>query len=323
MLVSNIGHMANVSNFRRSGNPCLFAFSMPGPGRDGPPDSRTGLLSLKMGVVRTGVAFFDLDKTIIAKSSTLAFARPLHKAGLLRRRTLLRAATAQVIYRMAGADQEKLDKLRDQLVSLTKGMEASRIRELVEETIDEVVAPLVYEEALDLMDEHRRAGREVVIMSISPEEVARPLAAHLGVDHVIATRSTVDAEGCYAGELAFYASGTAKADAIRRLAEEWQVDLDRCYAYSDSATDLPMLEAVGHPVAVNPDRALRAVAAERSWPVAEFDSPVTLRTRFQTLPRPGAPLVSGTVLATAIAGAVTLWAWKSRQRVMTGARLKG
>ena len=285
--------------------------------------SRTALLSRKMVTVRTGVAFFDLDKTIIAKSSTLAFARPLHKAGLLRRRTLLRAAIAQAIYRMAGADQEKLDKLRDQLVSLTKGVEASRIRNLVEETIEEVVTPLVYEEALQLMDEHRRAGREVVIMSISPEEVARPLAAHLGVGHVIATRSTVDAEGCYAGELAFYASGSGKADAIRQIAEEWQIDLDRCYAYSDSATDLPMLEAVGHPVAVNPDRALREVAAERGWPVAEFDSPVSLRTRLQTLPRPGAPMVSGTVLATAVAGAVTLWALKSRRRVMTGARLKG
>lgn len=266
-----------------------------------------------MDAVRTGVAFFDLDKTIIAKSSTLAFARPLHRAGLLRRRTLLRAATAQAAYRMAGADQEKLDQLRDRLVSLTKGIEAARIRELVEETIEEVLTPLVYEEALDLMDEHRLAGREVVIMSISPEEVARPLAAHLGVDHVIATRATVDEEGCYAGELAFYASGTAKAEAIRRLAGEWRIDLDRCYAYSDSVTDLPMLEAVGHPVAVNPDRALREVATERGWPVAEFDSPVNLRSRLQTLARP-APLVSGTVVATAIAGAVTLWALKARQR---------
>jgi len=276
-----------------------------------------------MRAVKTGVAFFDLDKTIIAKSSTLAFARPLHKAGLLRRRTLLRAAVGQVVYRMAGADQKKLDQLRDRLVSLTKGMEASRIRELVEETIDEVVTPLVYEEALDLMEEHRRAGREVVIMSIAPEEVARPLAAHLGVGHVIATRSAVDAEGCYAGELAFYASGSAKADAIRQLTREWRVGLDRCYAYSDSVADLPVLEAVGHPVAVNPDRALREVAADRGWPVAEFDSPVTLRTRLQTLPRPGTPLVSGTVIATAIAGAVTLWALKARQRVATGARLKG
>jgi len=119
------------------------------------------------------------------------------------------------------------------------------------------------------------------------------------------------------------AADTAKADAIRRLAAEWRVDLDRCYGYSDSVTDLPMLEAVGHPVAVNPDRSLRETAAERGWPVAEFDSPVNLRTRLQTLPRPGAPLVSGTVLATAIAGAVTLWALKSRQRVMTGARMKG
>ena len=267
-----------------------------------------------MGPVNAGVAFFDLDKTIIAKSSTLAFARPLYRAGLLRRRTLLRAAMAQAVYRMAGADQEKLDQLRDQLVSLTEGVRASRIRELVEETIDEVVAPLVYGEALDLMEEHRRAGREVVIVSISPEEVARPLAAHLGVGHVIATRSAVDADGRYAGELDFYASGTAKADAIRRLASEWSIDLDRCYAYSDSVTDLPMLEVVGYPVVVNPDKDLNKLAEEREWPVLRFARPVTLRSRLADLPRP-VPIVSAAATALVVAGTIGLWIRKTRRRV--------
>ena len=221
---------------------------------------------------------------------------------------------AQAVYRMAGADQEKLDLLRDQLVSLTKGIRASRIRELVEETLDEVVAPLVYEEALDLMEEHRRAGREVVIVSITPEEVAQPLAAHLGVTHVIATRSAVDAEGRYAGELDFYASGTAKADAIRRLAGEWQIDLDRCHAYSDSITDLPMLEVVGYPVAVNPDRDLKKLAEEREWPVLRFARPVTLRHRLAALPKP-VPIVSAVATAIVVAGTIGLWIRRTRRRV--------
>ena len=267
-----------------------------------------------MGAVSAGVAFFDLDKTIIAKSSTLAFARPLHREGLLPRRTLLRAAMAQAAYRMAGADQEKLDQLRDQLVGLTRGVKASRIRELVEETLDEVVAPLVYEEALDLMEEHRRAGRKVVIVSISPEEVAQPLAAHLGVRHVIATRSAVDEEGRYAGELAFYASGAAKAEAIEQLAGEWRIDLQRCYAYSDSSTDLPMLEVVGHPVADNPDRELKKLAEEREWPVLRFARPVTMRRRLATLPKP-VPIVSLVATAIVVAGTIGLWIHKARRRV--------
>ena len=264
---------------------------------------------------RKAAAFFDLDKTVIAKSSTLAFVRPLRKAGLLNHRTVLKAAVAQAIYRTVGADQPRLDRVRDQLIGLSKGWRADRIRRLIQETVDEVISPLVYAEALALMDEHRREGRKIVIVSISPEEVVRPLAGYLGVDHVIASRSAVDEEGRYAGRLAFYATGEAKAEAIRELALRWGIDLEGCFGYSDSSADLPMLEAVGQPVAVNPDRALREVATERGWPVVEFDSPVTLRTRLQTLPKPGTPVLSATALATAFVGAVALWALKARQRV--------
>ena len=262
---------------------------------------------------RKAAAFFDLDKTIIAKSSTLAFIRPLHEAGLLKRRTMLKAAAAQAIYRTMGADQQQLDRVRDQLMALTKGWKASRVRQLVQEAVDEIISPIVYAEALVLMDDHRREGREVVIVSSAPEEVVRPMARYLGVDNVIATRSTVDEEGRYAGELAFYATGPGKAEEIGGLARQWNLDLEQCFAYSDSATDLPMLEAVGHPVAVNPDRELRDLAEERGWPVVEFARPVTLRSRLATLPRP-APAISGTALVTAVAGIITLWVLKTRQR---------
>ena len=134
----------------------------------------------------TAAAFFDLDKTVIAKSSTLAFSRPLYKAGLLNRRTLLKAAVAQAVYMMVGADHDQLEKVRSQLMNLTKGWDAGQIRQLVRETVDEVVAPLVFAEALAIMDEHRREGHRVVIISASPDEVVKPLARYLGVDHVIA-----------------------------------------------------------------------------------------------------------------------------------------
>ena len=262
---------------------------------------------------RPAAAFFDLDKTIIAKSSTLAFGRPLYKAGFLSRRTLLKAGIAQVVYVMFGADHDQLDKVRQQLTALTAGWDRRRIQQLVAETVDEVVAPLVYAEALAIIDEHQRAGRRVVMISSSPEEVVKPLGRYLGIDEVIGTRSEVDAEGRYTGKLEFYAYGPGKAQAIRDLAAAEDLSLEDSYAYSDSATDLPMLEVVGHPVAVNPDAELRAVALDRDWQIMEFERPVTLRTRLATLPKP-VPVISGAAVAAGIGAAITIWALRSRRR---------
>ncbi|HDH03670.1 MAG TPA: HAD-IB family hydrolase [Actinobacteria bacterium] len=263
---------------------------------------------------KTAAAFFDLDKTVIAKSSTLAFSRPLYKAGFLNRRALVKAGIAQVVYMMVGADHDQLERVRDQMMELTKGWEAAQIRTLVRETVDEVVAPLVFAEALAIMDDHRRNGLRVVIISASPEEVVMPLARYLGVDHVIATRSTIDADGRYTGDMEFYAYGPGKADAINDLALKWDLDLSACYAYSDSATDIPMMEVVGHPVAVNPDKELREIAEEKGWPIEDFERPVTLRTRLATLPKP-VPIISGAAVAGAVAGAITLWALKARKKI--------
>ena len=256
-------------------------------------------------------AFFDLDKTIIAKSSTLAFGRPLYKAGFLNRRALLKAGIAQIVYVMVGADHDQMEKVRGQLLALTKGWDRVQVQELVRETVDEIVAPLVYAEALAIIDEHHRAGRTVVIISSSPEEVVRPLAVYLGVDDVIATRSKSGPDGRYTGELDFYAYGPGKAEAIQELAQRDGIDLSASYAYSDSATDLPMLEAVGHPVVVNPDKELADIAEARDWQVMDFERPVTLRTRLATLPKP-VPVISGAAVAGALGSAAIWWAVRSR-----------
>ncbi len=256
-------------------------------------------------------AFFDLDKTIIAKSSTLAFGRPLYKAGLLNRRALLKAGIAQIVYVMVGADHDQMEKVRGQLLALTKGWDRAQVGELVRETVDEIVAPLVYAEALAIIDEHHRAGRKVVIISSSPEEVVRPLAVYLGVYDVIASRSKSGPDGRYTGELEFYAYGPGKAEAILELAKREELNLENSYAYSDSITDLPMLETVGHPVVVNPDKELEEIAADRDWLVMEFERPVTLRTRLATLPKP-VPVISGAAVAGAI-GSVAIW-WALRTR---------
>jgi HAD superfamily hydrolase (TIGR01490 family) len=255
----------------------------------------------------TAAAFFDLDKTIIAKSSTLAFTKPLYKAGFLSRRALAKAAIAQAYYQSFGADHEQLDRVKDELAAMTKGWSRQEVVSLVEETVDDVVAPLAYSEALALIDGHRRAGRKVVVLSASPEEIVRPLCRYLGIEDVIATRTEVGADGRYTGTIELYAYGPAKAEAMVEMATSEGIDLGDSYAYSDSVTDLPMLQAVGHPVVVNPDAALEKVAIERGWEIRQFESAVTFRDQ----------MPSKTVLGVAVAGGVaaaTYWAIRARTR---------
>lgn len=244
-------------------------------------------------------AFFDLDKTIIAKSSTLAFTKPLFKAGYLSRLTLAKAGIAQAYYQMFGADHDQLEKARDELAALTDGWKQEEIVALVEKTVDEVVAPVVYSEALTIIDDHRRAGRQVVVISASPEEIVRPLCRYLGINDVIATRSEVDDDGMYTGKIELYAYGPAKAQAMIDMADASGIDLTESYAYSDSTTDLPMLEAVGHPVVVNPDGDLEEIAKDRAWEIRHFESAVTLRDKVADKAIPGA--VAGGVAAAAVA----------------------
>lgn len=243
----------------------------------------------RVAMRRTGAmqaAFFDLDKTIIARSSTLVMGRTFLRDGLLSPTTVVKTMYAQAVYQLIGADHERMEQARSAALELTRGWEAERIRRLVREVMEEVIAPLAYREALDLIAEHRGAGRDVWIISSSGEEIVEPFAGHLGVRDVIATRSGIDDDGRYDGTLEFYAYAGAKATAIRQVAEVRGYDLSACYGYSDSITDLPMLSVVGRPVAVNPDRELRAAATAMDWEVSDFHAPVRLRDRLPGVPTP-------------------------------------
>jgi len=250
--------------------------------------------------------FFDLDKTIISTSSSLALSRPMYRAGLVTRGQLVRGAYAQLVYALVGADEKKMDRLKEGMLQLTKGWDREEVEQLVEQVLIDVIDPFVYQEALDLMELHRAEGRSIYIVSSSPEEVVRPLARHFGVAGVLATRARI-VEGKYTGELEFYCYGEAKADAIRELATARGIDLGSSYAYTDSATDLPMLQAVGHPVAVNPDRDLRREAEASEWDIRVFRRPVRLRTRIvQTAAHPKTRVAAGLVAAVA-AAFIVLW----------------
>jgi len=223
-------------------------------------------------MTRSGAAFFDLDKTLVSRSSTLAFTRPFYRDGLISRTAMIRGAFAQAVFKRAGADHERMERIRIQASQLCRGWPADRVREIVRTNLDEIIVPHLYTEARSLVSGHHAAGRDVIVVSASGHEVVDPIAALLGADTVIATQMVI-ADGRYTGDVAFYAYGDAKAAKMRELAAERGYRLADSYAYSDSITDLPMLESVGHPAAVNPDRALRRVAAARGWPVLSFPAP--------------------------------------------------
>jgi HAD superfamily hydrolase (TIGR01490 family) len=249
-------------------------------------------------------AFFDLDKTVIAKSSTLAFSRPFFAQGLINRRAVLKSTYAQFLFLMSGADHDQMDRMRSYVTTMCAGWDIEQVKSIVGETLHDIVDPLVFAEAADLIADHKLCGRDVVVVSASGEEIVAPIARALGATHAMATRMVVN-EGRYTGEVAFYCYGEGKAQAVRELAAYEGYALQQCYAYSDSITDLPMLNAVGHPTVVNPDRSLRKEAAVRGWPVVTFSKPVSLRDRIRA-PSSAAVATTAAVGVSALAsGALT------------------
>lgn len=220
-------------------------------------------------------AFFDLDKTLLAKSSTLAYAKPLYESGMLNRQDLIRSAYGQFVYLVAGANATQMEQMRAYMSDLVSGWDVDQVRTIAAEALTKVIEPIVYAEAMTLFDEHHAAGRDVIVISSSGTEIIEPICELLGADKAIGTQIAIE-DGRYTGEILFYAYGEGKAEAIRALAADEGYDLSECYAYSDSATDIPMLEAVGHPVATNPDKDLRAIAKDRVWPVLDFRKPVAM-----------------------------------------------
>jgi len=258
--------------------------------------------------IRTA-AFFDLDKTILAKSSSLLFARPFYKSGLISRADVLKSGYAQFVYLASGADHDQMEQMRAYLSALCRGWEVEKVSAIVDETLDELVEPIIYAEAMTLIDEHRDAGRDIVIISSSGTEVVEPIGDRLGADIAIGTQMQI-VDGLYSGEILFYAYGEGKADAMRALAAEHGYDLTASYAYSDSATDLPMLDLVGRPVAVNPDAELRRIAEERGWPIRDFEKPIAMRSRLGAPETKRAAGAAGVALGAAALGV----AWYAARR---------
>ena len=216
-------------------------------------------------------AFFDLDRTLMEGSSAFQFGRAAHRAGLLSRRQLIADGWANLMFRLRGASDESSHELR---LRISKSLEGTRVRDLERLGVDVLagVLPRIYPQVLEIAYRHQDEGTRVYIVTAASQELASMVAGVLAFDGAIGSQFSEVVDGVYTGTPSEpFVYGKEKARAIEQLAEREGIDLSRSYAYSDSASDLPMLRLVGHPVAVNPDSALAKSAREERWEVLRFD----------------------------------------------------
>jgi len=240
-------------------------------------------------------AFFDLDRTIISGSSVMQFGWVAYRAGMVPTRDLFQDLLNAIRFRFSGASDDKTEAVKNRVLEAIEGLPVAKMRSLADEIIPRLLDE-VRREARGLIDLHEHAGRHTYIVSASPVEIVTDFAEAMGMTGGIGTVASVK-DGVYTGELAeLFCYGQGKAQAIEKIAAERGYNLALSYAYTDSAGDLPMLEAVGHPVAVNPDRPLETIAYHRGWPIVEFS-----RNRKKVIKRTtaavGAAAIAGTTYA--------------------------
>lgn len=214
-------------------------------------------------------AFFDLDRTLIAGASAFVVGLAAWRANLLPAHQLAIDGLRALTFRFGATSDGATDRARDRMLAGVTGIRQDDLVALNEDVVPRLLAK-VRPEARRLLELHRHTGRNTYIVSAAPEELVVPLAAALGMSGGIGTIAQV-VNGMYTGALSGpFCYGAGKVQAISELARWEGLDLAQCYAYSDAASDLPMLEAVGHPVAVNPDGRLERVAHQRGWPIVIF-----------------------------------------------------
>jgi HAD superfamily hydrolase (TIGR01490 family) len=217
-----------------------------------------------------GAAFFDLDRTLMAGSSAYQFGRAAFKAGLINRRRLAADTWENIRFRLRGSTDEGMDAIKDRIFGLLEGVRVRDMQRLAPDVLSGVL-PRLYPKMLAIAYEHQDAGRPVFVCTAASQEMAELLATVLTLDGAVGTVFEAR-DGLYTGRGGGpfnYREG--KAQAIRELAEREDIDLSASWAYSDSESDLPMLRAVGHPVAVNPDSELARIAREEGWEILRFE----------------------------------------------------
>jgi HAD superfamily hydrolase (TIGR01490 family) len=234
--------------------------------------SRTeGAQTMTEPVVAGGrvAAFFDLDGTLIPGSANIPLAKAAFKAGFVKKRELAVDLARNLSFMLIGASDDRSAEVRDRILRGVSGRPASEIEALADDFLDDLVAT-INPAVQVLLDEHRAAGHDLVLVSASPTEIVQRFALASGMDYGRGTTAERDADGRYTGKLAgpfCYKEG--KGEVLRTLAAEHGYDMSQSFAYSDSISDEPMMRAVGNPVAVNPDHDLRVMALKGGWTIVE------------------------------------------------------
>ena len=224
-----------------------------------------------IGEGRRAAAFFDLDRTLISGSSGLPWARAATKAGLISRRQMARWGVDAMRFRMRGSTDEATEKLLGEIKQVFNGVSARQIARMAPEVLVGVL-PRIYPEMLEEVYAHQDAGRPTFIVSAAGDELVQLLARILYMDGGIGTSYEIGEDGLFTGELGgAFLYGEGKVEAMRKFADQHDIDLGVSYAYSDSVSDLPMLRAVGIPVVVNPDDELTRIADAEGWRVMRFE----------------------------------------------------
>jgi HAD superfamily hydrolase (TIGR01490 family) len=262
-------------------------------------------------------AFFDVDKTLLPGSSLYLFARGLYRRGFYDLRDVVGFAFGQLVFRLTGAEGRRgMEAAREHALAFIEGKRRSDLAQIGHDIVVEVIGPRIYPGMRRVIDVHHANGDDTYLVTAAPRELAERIASYLGMDGALGTEAEL-VDDVYTGRLVGpVLHGPAKLDAVRQLAGEQGIDLRQSSAYSDSLNDLPLLEGVGHPVAVNPDRMLRELAAERGWPVQDFRR----RRRFWLVWLPAGVGATGAALLAGVAGRRVL-GWRRRREAAPRRRI--
>lgn len=215
-------------------------------------------------------AFFDVDNTIIRGASAYHIARGLRRRGFFTRRDVIRFAWEQAKYLTIGETKRQMNDLREEALSIIKGWSVAEMTSIAEDVYDEVLALRIFPGTKRILDHHIEEGHEVWLVTASPVEIGRMIARRLGATGALGTIAKHE-RGYYTGALVGdLMHGENKAHAVHQLAKERGLDLTHSYGYGDSLNDVPLLETVGNPCAINPDLRLRRYAKSRHWDLRDF-----------------------------------------------------
>ena len=224
-----------------------------------------------MALTGKRAAFFDVDNTLIRGSTIYFLGRGMYQRGYFTKKDISRFVLANLRFRLTGKEnKEEIARFQDAATDFIGGHNVKDIEAIAQQIYDEFVSPAMWQGTIDIAQTHIANGVEVYLVTAAPEDMATLISTRLGLTGALGSKAEIK-DGLYTGQMnGALLHGKEKAVAVRELAEKKGFDLEDCFAYSDSSNDLPLLQCVGHPSAINPDALLGLRAMAEGWPIHDF-----------------------------------------------------